>query len=122
MDIDTSFYNNYLNSIKENNLENSTADKLKNTLKSTDKNASDEELMEVCKEFEAYFVEQMFKAMEKTVPQSAMGYNSGDQLTDFFKDNVRQELSKKAADQSGLGLAQMLYEQMKRNNDETALG
>ena len=115
MDIDTSYFNNYLNSIKENNSEDLSARKLQRALKGTNSNNTDDELMDVCKQFEAYFVEQMFKEMEKTVPKSAMGYNTDDQLVNFFKDTLRQDLSSKAAEQQGLGLAQMLYEQMKRN-------
>ena len=115
MDVDSSYFSNYLNTIRENNSENLSAKKLQRALKETGKGNTDDELMDVCKQFEAYFVEQMFKEMEKTVPKSAMGYNSDDKLVNFFKDNLRQELSSKAAEQQGLGLAQMLYEQMKRN-------
>ena len=115
MDIDSSYFSNYLNTIKENNSEDLSAKKLQRALKNTGAGNTDDELMDVCKQFEAYFVEQMFKEMEKTVPKSDMGYNSDDQLVNFFKDNLRQELSSKAADQQGLGIAQMLYDQMKRN-------
>lgn len=44
---------------------NSSADKLSDTLSGDLSNASDEELMDVCKDFEAYFVEQVFKEMKK---------------------------------------------------------
>lgn len=115
MDIDSSYFSNYLNTIRENNSEDLSAKKLQRALKETGSGNTDDELMDVCKQFEAYFVEQMFKEMEKTVPKSDMGYNSDDKLVNFFKDNLRQELSSKAAEQQGLGLAQMLYEQMKRN-------
>ncbi len=115
MDFDSSYFNNYLNSIKDTNNENLSARKLQRALKDTGADKTDDELMDVCKQFEAYFVEQMFKEMEKTVPKSAMGYNTDDQLVNFFKDSLRQDLSAKAADQQGLGLAQMLYDQMKRN-------
>lgn len=116
MDIDSSYYSNYLNSIKDD-AASRTAEysSLKNKLGSTGKDTSDEELMDVCRQFEAYFIEQVFKEMEKTVPKSDMGYNSDDQLVNFFKDDVRQKLASKAGEQQGLGLAQMLYEQMKRN-------
>ena len=38
-----------------------------------------------------------------------------DSLVDFFKDNALQELASTSTERDGLGLAQMLYEQMKRN-------
>lgn len=76
--------------------------------------ASDEELMDVCKEFEAYFVEQVLKEAEKMVPDSDED-SSMSQLTDFYKDTVRQEMASKIGEQSGNSFAQMMYEQMKRN-------
>lgn len=116
MDIDSSYYSNYLNSIKDDASSRAAEySSLKNKLDSTGRDTSDEELMDVCKQFEAYFIEQVFKEMEKTVPKSDMGFNSDDQLVNFFKDDVRQKLASKAGEQQGLGLAQMLYEQMKRN-------
>lgn len=77
---------------------------------------TDEELMEVCKEFEAYFLEQVFKEMEKTTTifnEEESGSTS--QLVDYFKDSTIAELAGESTDQNSLGLAQMLYEQMKRN-------
>ena len=50
---------------------NQAASKLQNQIGGTDySKASDEELMDACKQFEAYFIEQMYKGMLKTVPQS----------------------------------------------------
>ena len=34
---------------------------------------------------------------------------------DYYKDNMIQEIASDSTEQEGLGLAQMLYEQMKRN-------
>lgn len=49
---------------------NQAASKLQNQIGGTDySKASDEELMDACKQFEAYFIEQMYKGMLKTVPQ-----------------------------------------------------
>ena len=36
-------------------------------------------------------------------------------LVDYFQDNAIQELASTSTELQGLGLAQMLYEQMKRN-------
>lgn len=78
-------------------------------------NATDDELMEACKEFESYFVEQVFKQMQKTVPESEYSSSSTSSLVDYFKGNTIQELAKQSTEQNSLGLAQMMYEQMKRN-------
>lgn len=76
-------------------------------------NATEEELLEACKEFEAYFVEQMFKAMRATVPKSESSTSAS--ALDMFEDNLYQEYAKQTADSGQLGLAQQLFEQMKRN-------
>lgn len=88
-------------------------------------NASDEELKEVCQEFEAYFIEQMFQAMEKMShitdeeeEEGGVASNYASQMQDYFQDELVTQYSKNAADSNGgegLGIAQMLYEQMKRN-------
>ncbi len=75
----------------------------------------DEKLREVCKEFEAYFFEQVFKEMQKSIKLTDSEDAASNQLIDYYKDNLTSEYSKLAAGQQENGLAQMLYEQMKRN-------
>lgn len=95
------------------------ADKLKDTLATTDYSKSTEdELMEVCKEFEAYFTEQVFKSLERMVPESDEESSSTSSYMDYFGDMLTQEYAKSSTESNngkGLGIAQMLYEQMKRN-------
>lgn len=79
--------------------------------------ASDEELMDACKQFEAYFLEQVFKEMEKTIVKADEEDTSTSQLEDYFKEETIKELAEQSTDQNSLGLAQMLYDQMKRNYD-----
>ena len=80
-------------------------------------NATEEELMDVCKEFEAYFLEQCFKEMWKSVPTSEMTSTSTSTMMDYYKDEMIRQVSSDATEQNSLGLAQMLFEQMKRNYD-----
>lgn len=96
---------------------NESAKKLENTLNNGMKQATDEELMDACKQFEAYFVEQMFKSMVKTIPKNEAMSGSTSSLMDYYTDEMIQELAADSTEQNGLGLAQMLYEQMKRNYD-----
>lgn len=80
------------------------------------KEKTDDELMEVCKEFESYLLEQVFKEMDKTT--SIFGEdedNTSSQMVDYFKETTIAELASQSTEQNSLGLAQMLYEQMKRN-------
>lgn len=98
------------------NAANQSASSLQNKLNGTDySKATDDELLNACKQFEAYFVEQMYKGMWKTIPQSEESSNSTSTLMDYYKDKMIQGMAEQTAEQSGLGLAQMLYEQMKRN-------
>ena len=94
---------------------NQSTTKLENKLNTDMTQATDEELMDACKQFEAYFVEQMFKSMMKTVPKNEEMSASTTTLTDFYKDEMLKELAADSTETNSLGLAQTLYEQMKRN-------
>lgn len=96
---------------------NQTANKLQNKLDGADyTQATDDELMDACKQFEAYFVEQMFKEMVKTIPSESESSGSMSSMMDYYKDEMIQNLASETADQNGgLGLAKTLYEQMRRN-------
>ena len=96
---------------------NAAASKLEDQLKTGYEGASDEELMDACKQFEAYFLEQMFKAMQKTIPTYSTDGMSGSStsLMDYYKEQMIQKVAEDSTEQNSLGLAQMLYEQMKRN-------
>ncbi|MBO5087149.1 MAG: rod-binding protein [Lachnospiraceae bacterium] len=108
----SSYYSDYYT-----NASNATADALENTLGKVGQEATEAELMNACKEFEAYFIEQMYKGMEKTI-MKAEDEESGtaSQYMNLFKDMQTEEYAKMTAEQgNGIGLAQQLYEQMKRN-------
>lgn len=94
---------------------NQTASKLENQLNGDYSKATDKELMDACKQFESYFLEQVFKGMMKTVPKSEDSSSSMTTMTDYFEDQMIQNIASKSTEQSSLGLAQMLYEQMRRN-------
>ncbi|MCI9277918.1 hypothetical protein D7X48_10595 [bacterium D16-50] len=97
------------------NAANQTANKLQNTLDGVKGTASKDELMDACRQFEAYFVEQMFKSMMKTVPSEGNTSNYTSTMMDYYKDQMVQSMAEESTAQGGFGLAQMLYEQMKRN-------
>lgn len=113
-----SLYSDYLTSTatKASNLEKS--------LKGDTLRKSDDELLDVCKEFEAYFYEQVFKNMEKAmVPSNENQDNANGTLVDYYKEKLIGEYSKSVVDQSesgGNSLAMQLYEQMKRNQGISA--
>lgn len=82
---------------------------LENKLSSVN-SENDDELMEVCKSFESYFVEQVFKALKKTVPESET--NTGEYV-EMFGDRLYEEYASMATESQGFGIAQMLYDSMK---------
>lgn len=95
--------------------QNAAEAKLKETISNTDySQATDDELLSACKQFEAYFLEQVFKEMQKTVDCMKTD-DSSNSLVDYFKDSAIQDLASTSTEIQGLGLAQTLYEQMKRN-------
>lgn len=97
------------------NLEATKTSKLEKNLSTDYANATDQELMDVCKQFEAYFLEQVFKEMKKTVPKSDSASDANSSLVDYFQDNTIQDLAAQSTETNSLGIAQALYEQMKRN-------
>ena len=111
----SSYYSDYYS-----NVSNVSKDALEKTLGNVDDKTSEEELMKACKEFEAYFVEQIFKGMEKTIMKAEDEDSSTSMYQEYFGDMQVQEYAKAATEQTngngtGIGLANQLYEQMKRN-------
>lgn len=109
---------NYTNYLEEAN--KVSTKELENKLnRAADNDAEDEELLEACKQFEAYLWEQVLKGMEKTTKMfgdddEEDGYASN--MTSYFKDSAFQEIAKQiTSEECGPNsLSQMLYEQMKR--------
>lgn len=104
-------YTDYMNQ----QAESVSSKKMQDTVSKDYSNATDEELLDVCKQFESYFMEQVFKQMEKTIIKDKSSSGNTTALVDYFKDSALQELTKTSTETQGLGIAQMLYEQMKRN-------
>lgn len=98
---------------------NASSTLLQNKIQSTSKDSTDEELWAACKGFEAYFLEQMYKEMQKSV--DALKPDSNDKSTDtlvsFFKDQTLQDICADSVDSQSNGFAKMLYENLKRNYD-----
>lgn len=110
MDI-SSYYKDYVSTTASQ----ASGSALTNSVNNTNyENASDEQLMDACKQFETYFLEQVMKKMMDTVSTEDDAVMNN-QLVSYFMDSTVTELCKQATDQQSLGLAQMLYEQMKIN-------
>jgi len=95
-----------------NNMYNSTSavnvDKLSQNIQNLDGTQNDEELLDACKEFEQYFVEQVMKEFTKSLDEF-----EDNTYMQYFGDTLVSEYAKTVTDSGSLGLAQMLYESMK---------
>lgn len=94
---------------------NVSGSNLSGKLDQVDKASSADELKAVCREFESYFMEQVYKEMFKTIGKDEDGDASLSSLVDYFKDGAVQTIASQTTEQSGGPLAHQLYEQMKRN-------
>ena len=101
----------YLQSMQ--NASAAKTEKLSSSLDSIENGeASDEELMEACKDFEAYLVEQVIKSAKKAMLSDE---DSEGEYMNMFGDNLTQSYAEMITETADLGIAQMLYESMKRN-------
>lgn len=92
---------------------NAKTEKLSTSLSNIENGtATDEELMEACKDFEAYLVEQVIKSTKKAMLSDE---DSEGEYMKMFGDNLTQSYADMITETADLGIAQMLYESMKRN-------
>nr|WP_317359342.1 rod-binding protein [uncultured Tyzzerella sp.] len=102
-----------INNIKK---EQAQVDNFKNSFDNAMKNDKEEELKEACVKFESYFLNMMFKSMRKTVV-SGGGLFEKSNAQKIFEEGLDQELTKKMANEGGIGLADMMYKQLSRQNN-----
>lgn len=88
--------------------------KLQNSLATDGSTATDEELMESCKAFEGYLVEQVIKRMKDTVAKSDEDEN---EYMSYFGDMLYQKYAEDIVESGQLGIAKQLYESMKRDQN-----
>lgn len=70
----------------------------------------DEQLKEACQEFEAYFVQRLFKEMRKTVPDGGLFESSNE--GQIYEEMLDEEYSKTVSQSNGAGIANALYKQL----------
>ncbi len=76
---------------------------------------SDKQQMDkTAKDFEAIFVQQLFKGMRKTVPDG--GLLPRGQAEEIYFDLQDMEAAKQFTEQGGIGLAAILYQEMQKND------
>ncbi len=70
------------------------------------------ELMNTCQEMESLFVAKMFKTMRDNIQKT--GWINGGFAEEVFSDMLYDEYAMKVSENSKLGLATMLYEELSR--------
>lgn len=102
-----------INKAKQANIE---TDNFKQTLDNAINSGQDDELKEACTEFESYFLNMMFKSMRKTVVSNG-GIFGKSNAEKIFQDMLDEQMTYKMAKQGGIGLADMMYKQLSRQNN-----
>jgi flagellar protein FlgJ len=77
-----------------------------------------EGLKRAAQEFESFLLFQLIKEMRKTVPKNELFH--GGQAEDMFQSFLDMEMARELAETGQLGLADMLYEDMKHLVPEAA--
>ena len=98
-----------------NKANSAKTDSLTNSVNGLSSNSTDEELMEVLKDFESYFIEQMIKQMKETFTDEDEESSMASQYTDTFMDYAIEDVADLLLEEVGGSMTQQLFEQMKRN-------
>ena len=75
----------------------------------------DAQLMDACKQFEAFFINMMFRAMRRTTDFGEGVMPRGTAET-IFQEMLDEEKSRKLTEAGGIGLAVTMFNQMQRGN------
>ena len=108
-------YDSFISNLTTENAKNSasSAASLQSKLSNSKlENASDEELMEVCKSFESYLIEKVLERTKKSLTESE---EEDSPYMNVFGDKLYQAYSDQITEHGELGLAQQLFQAMKRD-------
>ncbi len=103
--------------VSESNLNNQkrTIERLGNS-KSAEQ-VENEKLKEACQGFESIFIQKMWEQMRDTLPKEGLMTSKDEK---FWQGMYDQELSKSMTNAGGIGLTDMMMEQMSRNTSDAA--
>jgi len=73
----------------------------------------DRETRDACKQFETLFLSQMMTQMKASIPQNDL-FGDGKERQ-MYEDMLGQEQAKAWSDSGGIGLANLLYQQLRKN-------
>lgn len=109
-----SIENTYLNRYSTDAVD-ASANQLTNQIQSAE---TDEDTLDACKQFEAYLIQQMFKGMEEAAKVfSDEEEDDSNQYVEMFSDTYLEDIANTMVNSGqGLGIAEQLYESIKRNS------
>ena len=116
-EFDISSLTDYSSALLSNTQSTAVNNAISSKVSSVNKDSTDAELLDACKQFEAYLWEQVYKNVDKTTnlfgSQSDGSYAGN--MVNMFSDTLIQEVSKMSVSEGDNSLAMRLYEQLKRN-------
>lgn len=74
----------------------------------------EKKLREACEGFESIFINKLWTQMRKSVPKEGFLHSKEEE---FYQSMFDQEMSKKIASAGGIGLADILYDQLKQQSE-----
>lgn len=80
------------------------------------KQREDAKLKESVQQFEQVFLKQLFSEMRKSIPKTNLMGEGKEQET--FESMLDDERAKAWSQSGGIGLADMMYQQLKKQNEE----
>ena len=99
----SSIYDTYYN-----NINSVSGSSLKDKIGSIGSSCKEDELMEVCKDFESYFVQKMLEEAKKSLENE----DEKGEYMQYFSNMLNETYADAVVDGGGLGLAQQLYDSM----------
>lgn len=104
----SSLYSTYGQSVRT-----ASTESLQGILGSVNESASDDELMDACKGFEAYFVQKIIEQAKNSI--AGEDEEEQGEYMQYFGDLLNEQYANMIAESGSTGLAQQLYDAMKTN-------
>lgn len=93
-------------------------DHFKKIMEEAMKTEDDKALESACKEFEAYYIQQLFTQMRKTVPDGGMFQESNER--NIYEDMLYEEHAKNLSQGKGIGIADVMYRQLSKAKENSS--
>lgn len=109
--IDNTYFMNYSPEASD-----AVSDRVTNQIQDAE---TDEEMLDACKQFEAYMIQQMFKSMEESAKVfSDDDEDSSGEYVEMFQDNYLSSIAEQMVNSGqGFGIAEQLYDSINQNKN-----